>query len=110
MRSINARQLHELMGKHPHMPVVDVLPHEVHARAHIPGSINIPLSDARFIRRVRTAVEDSGLPVVVYCKDEHSDASPQAAAQLEGAGFKEVFGLRGGTEAWAAAGYTLVPS
>ena len=46
--------------------VVEVLPEDDYAPAHLPGAINLPLRqlDAR-----RAAVLDHARPVVVYCWD-----------------------------------------
>lgn len=108
MRTINAKQLHEMMLKHPGMPVVDVLAKDTHRKAHIPGSINVPLEGDGFLDRLRRISADPNQPVVVYCKNKDCDASPRAAARLEDAGYAEVIDFEGGMTEWENAGYSLV--
>jgi rhodanese-related sulfurtransferase len=46
--------------------IVEVLPHEEHAWAHLPGAANIPL---RELDADGSAALDRRRPVVVYCND-----------------------------------------
>lgn len=46
--------------------IVDVLPHAEYTQAHIPGAINIPLSQ---LTADSATVLDPTRPVVVYCHD-----------------------------------------
>ncbi len=84
--------------------LIDVLPEDVHAKAHIPGAINIPLESGNFAERVTAAVDSKGAPVVVYCSDVTCDLSKRAAQQLHMAGLRAVYRYEGGLQAWAEAG------
>jgi rhodanese-related sulfurtransferase len=46
--------------------IVEVLPHEEHAWAHLPGATNIPLKE---LDSDGSSVLDRRRPVVVYCND-----------------------------------------
>lgn len=46
--------------------LVEVLPAEEYAEAHLPGALNIPLKE---LDRSRVAQLDPARPVVVYCWD-----------------------------------------
>jgi rhodanese-related sulfurtransferase len=46
--------------------LVEVLPAESYAKAHLPGAINIPLKE---LNSDSTAVLDRDRPIVVYCYD-----------------------------------------
>jgi rhodanese-related sulfurtransferase len=51
---------------HDGVQVVEVLPSEEHAWAHLPGAINIPLKE---LDSDGSAVLDRRRPIVVYCND-----------------------------------------
>ncbi len=57
-------QLQELIDRGAQ--VVEVLPEDDYAPAHLPGAINLPL---RALDEQAAAVLDRGRPVVVYCWD-----------------------------------------
>jgi len=61
---IGLDRLHELLAAGAQL--VEVLPAEDYAKAHLPGAINIPLAkvDERGV-----SVLDRSRPVVVYCWD-----------------------------------------
>src|SRR5437660_5253862 len=65
--------------------LVEVLPRHEYRELHLPGAINLPLSelDARGAQCL-----DRGRPVVVYCWDALCDLSPRAAARLDQLGFE----------------------
>jgi phage shock protein E len=57
-------QLQELIDRGAQ--VVEVLPEDDYAPAHLPGAINLPL---RALDKQSVAVLDRASPVVVYCWD-----------------------------------------
>jgi phage shock protein E len=61
---IGLEQLQELIDRGAQ--VVEVLPGDNYAPAHIPGAINLPL---RQLDESAAAALDRGRPVVVYCWD-----------------------------------------
>ncbi|MBS1895346.1 MAG: CBS domain-containing protein [Actinobacteria bacterium] len=68
--------------------LVEVLPPEEYAEAHLPGAINIPL---KALDADSTAMLNKQAPVVVYCWDYLCDMSPRAAARLDSLGFERVY-------------------
>jgi len=68
--------------------LVEVLPAEEYAEAHLPGAINIPL---KALDAESTSTLDKSEPVVVYCWDYLCDMSPRAAARLDTLGFEHVY-------------------
>lgn len=96
--------LDELRGKDGGAPVVlDVREPEEHRMGLIPGSI--PLPRARIESRIAGLVPDVETRVCVVC---HSGTrSLLAAKTLIEMGFRRVCALRGGTEAWRAAGLPI---
>ena len=61
---IGLEQLHELIDQGAQ--VVEVLPEDDYAPAHLPGAINLPL---RQLDEQAATTLDRGRPVVVYCWD-----------------------------------------
>lgn len=80
--------------------VVDVRTPEEYARGHIPGAVNVPLDQIAF----RLDQLPSG-PVVTVCSMGHR--ARRGAERFARLG-RPAMSLRGGTKAWAAAGYPLV--
>jgi len=87
-------------GKQPHM-LVDVRTAGEYARGHVPGAVNIPLSEIAG----RTAELPDDQPVVVVCAS--GNRSKSGCAQLTKAGFKNIYNFNGGTSAWKSAGFSL---
>jgi rhodanese-related sulfurtransferase len=76
--------------------VIDVREPDEHAREHIPGARLVPLS------RFDPAGVPHGRTLVLHCKS--GKRSAEAAARLAAAGRTDVVQLKGGIEAWKAAG------
>lgn len=94
-QEVDARTLREWLDADSAL-VVDVREPEEFAREHIPGARLIPLS----------AFEPSRIPagamVVLHCRSGRRSA--EAAARLASTGRCDVLQLKGGIEAWKAAG------
>ncbi len=104
MRAIDVDELQRLMDSDEDVTVINVLPPEQHEKKHVPGSINIPLSESDFEERVEEAAGGKSATVVVYCANEDCDLSPQASRRLDEDGFEDVIDFKGGVEAWDRAG------
>ena len=104
MQTINVEQLKEMKQSQQNLTVINVLPESSHEKAHVPGSITIPLETDDFVQPVERAVGGKARPLVVYCANPSCDLSPKAAKQLESSGFTEVFDFEGGVEAWREEG------
>ncbi len=92
---LSPSQAKSLIGQNPDVQFVDVRePHERLACA-IPGTLHIPLGALpRHLHKL-----DPERPVIVHCKSGmRSAAACQLLRQL---GFREVYNLRGGIDAWA---------
>lgn len=70
----------------------------------LPNAIHIPLS--QLSSRSQEIAGFTSRPVLAYCARGNRSAS--AAGRLTKLGFKEVYGLRGGINAWRAAGLPVV--
>lgn len=82
--------------------IVDVNPAQLYATGHIPGAINIPLSDLISLMGMIPA----GQKVVVYCELDTNAAF--AVQTLRVYGDRDASVLLGGVVAWQAAGMPVV--
>lgn len=82
---------------------IDVREEEEHAEVHIPGTINIPLSE--FPARMDEISDDA--PVVLVCNT--GVRSSQAALFLAGMGYDQdlIYNLEDGTKGWLKKGYPV---
>ncbi|MEZ5292764.1 MAG: rhodanese-like domain-containing protein [Vicinamibacterales bacterium] len=111
IRTISQQELVErLEGEQPRndqrsggYALVNVLDHDAFAKAHIPGSVNIPAGhEEAFKERYDTSKE-----IILYCSSASCPASPRVARVLEAQGFGHVEHYRAGLEGWAESGYAL---
>ena len=81
--------------------LIDVREEDEYAAGHIPGTLNIPLSElpARFDE----LSEDS--PVLLVCNT--GVRSSQAALFLAGMGYDDLYNLEDGTKGWMKKGYAV---
>jgi rhodanese-related sulfurtransferase len=104
MQALDTNGLTELRRRNDGLQLINVLSRACFHQGHIPGSVNIPLTDADFVARVESLISGRHAPVVVYCAGEECDASEKAATKLEKAGFRRVYDYAGGMQAWQNAG------
>jgi len=90
------------------MVIVDTNTKSMYDEGHLPGAISIPWDMGGF-------KQDPGLPrgVTLYfycvCADEE-DSGHMGLSAVSEWGYRNVVLLKGGTPAWEAAGYELIPS
>jgi rhodanese-related sulfurtransferase len=107
VQTINTETVAGMQRRRDEVPVINVLSQEQFRQRHIPGSQNIPLTDPRFVEKVESAIAGRDAPVIVYSASEECDASQQAAAKLEAAGFSDVYDYAGGMRAWTESGRSV---
>lgn len=95
---IDAATLRDLLARNQAV-VIDVREPDEHARERIPGSLLRPLSG--FDPSEIPAPED-GRRIVLHCRS--GTRSAEAASRLRAAGRRDVVQLKGGIQAWKAAG------
>jgi rhodanese-related sulfurtransferase len=81
-------------------PVLDVRSPEEFAKGHVTGAINLNIHSPDFA--ARAAQFDKKKPILLNCHAGSRGAI--AAAELSKLGFKNVFNLEGGLDAWEKAG------
>lgn len=104
--TINADQLHELVGSGAEYALVDVREAGVTATQ---GSILLAVSIPLGVLELRAPVRIPRLstPVVVYSRDSSDGLAERAAARLTALGYNDIRVLDGGVAAWAAAGHKV---
>lgn len=80
--------------------VLDVRNPEEFAAGHIRGAVNIPLQDLP--QRLGELEKSRSKTIIVVC--QAGVTSAKASAQLDKAGFKDVYSLTGGLAAWQSQG------
>jgi rhodanese-related sulfurtransferase len=97
--TIDTEGVQELLGAGAQL--VEVLPKDAFDREHLPGAINIPLTE---MTEEAVGRLDRSRPVIAYCFDHECDLSPRAAAWLEVLGFEQAYDYTASKVAWLAMG------
>jgi hydroxyacylglutathione hydrolase len=99
VREVN---LDELLAQPADAAVVDVREPEEFVNGHVPGAVNLPQAD--LATRLNEVPRDR--PVFVICQGGFR--SLRAAQYLSQCGISDVASVKGGTEAWRAAGGEII--
>ena len=105
MARINVDELYERMRGDPVPVVVDVRSSTAREleRRRIPGALHMPVQEVE--QHVRSLPRDR--EIILYCTCPNEASAAQAARVLVRNGFRRVRPLRGGLDAWIAAGYAV---
>ncbi|VWB37295.1 ArsR family transcriptional regulator [Burkholderia lata] len=82
--------------------LLDVRPHDEFAQGHLPGALNIPLSELD----ARVSELPAGTEIVAYCRGPYCVFAVEAVAALRARGFKAAR-LEDGFPEWKAAGLAV---
>jgi len=108
METISREQAQVLVrerGRHK-VTVIEALSRENYDKFHLPGAKNVPF-DADFDENIQQAVPDKSSPVMIYCMNSESEASPQAAKRMDELGYSRVFAYEAGKVDWKQAGLKI---
>ena len=100
-QNLDATSFNEKMRQTPAKTVLDVRTAQEIAGGTLPGAVNIDFFAPDFTKQLGRL--DKTKPVFVYCAV--GGRSGKATQQLQQAGFKAVYNLSGGMQAWQQAGY-----
>jgi membrane protein DedA with SNARE-associated domain/rhodanese-related sulfurtransferase len=105
MARINVDDLNKRMQGDPLPLIVDVRSTTSVGleRRRIPGALSVPVQEVE--RHVRSLPRDR--EIILYCNCPNEASAAQAAKLLIAQGFRQVRPLRGGLDAWIAAGYAV---
>lgn len=93
-------QFQDYIAHHPSALLIDVRTHEEFAEGHLPGAVNISITESSFDSKMSQYSKEE--PVLVYCRSGHR--STIACNRLLSLGFIEVKNLTQGITGWQAAG------
>jgi rhodanese-related sulfurtransferase len=94
---ISREELHRRLHDHS-LTIVDVLPPESYASAHIPGALSMPLEHVASL--AGKLLPDRAAEIIVYCGNLSCDRSVQALHQLQELGYTNVRDYRAGIADW----------
>lgn len=100
MKTIKREELKKMIESKEDFLLINVLSKESFDEKHIPGSINIPVKNDDFIKRVEILTGTKTKKIVVYCANFECTASPTAAKKLTEVGFTNVYYYQGGVDDW----------
>lgn len=101
---LEANDFKDKMNKLSNEVVIDLRSHgELHRLGPIEGSKNIDFNSGRLLTSVSGFQKDT--PIMLYCAT--GGRSAKAATQLKSEGFTKIYDLKGGINAWKAAGLPI---
>jgi glyoxylase-like metal-dependent hydrolase (beta-lactamase superfamily II)/rhodanese-related sulfurtransferase len=99
IEQVRVEEVKELTGTEKYLQFIDVRRPAEHANGHAGRTLNIPLDKLeKELERL-----DPEAPTFVICQSGYR--SSLGASILENAGFKTVYNVTGGTQAWTKAGF-----
>ena len=102
---MTATELRKALASEKPPVVVDVLPAESYAAAHVKGAISIP--SAQIQGAAARQLPDKSARIVVYCASFHCGASTSAATALQKLGYTNVYDFKGGLKQWRELGLPI---
>jgi rhodanese-related sulfurtransferase len=107
MQSLGTPELKSMFDREEELTLINTLSPAQFRKAHIPGSVNVPVNDAGFVKKVETLVDSKDETIVVYSVGVKCESSMKAARKLDKAGFENVYRYVGGARAWRGLGGSL---
>jgi polyisoprenoid-binding protein YceI len=104
---MTAHELESLLHSSRSPRAINVLPPEIHAACHIPGSENACVYETTFPEQVRALIPQSSDLLIVYGAGDGSLDAVTAAEKLRGFGYSHVQAFEGGLSEWRTAGLPL---
>lgn len=102
IKRLNVKEFKELMDKTPNKTILDVRTNGEVAQGVLPQAMQIDYNSENFESQLDKL--DKNKPVFIYCAV--GGRSGSACSILAKKGFKQVYNLEGGINAWRASGLT----
>ena len=103
-KALNANAFEKVLAEDRSAQLVDVRTTAEYANSHLNGAKLISINEAGFAEKIGQL--DKNRPALVYCASGSRSAA--AADQMTKMGFKTVYDLEGGINAWRATGNQVV--
>ena len=105
VKNVNVAEFDQLyQDKNEETIVLDVRTAQEYASGHLDGAVLLNVNDSNF--RTEVAKLDKDAKVLVYCAV--GGRSAYAATIMEELGFKDIYNLKGGIQAWGSSGKKIV--
>jgi rhodanese-related sulfurtransferase len=104
-RKITREELKRKLDAGEDFVLIEALPRQYWAKAHIPGAVNLPHDQVRAL--AAELIPDKDREIVVYCADTACPNSGIAAKALTDLGYRRVSEYIEGKADWQAVGYAL---
>ena len=96
-KNLSVEEFQDRLTRDEGVQLLDVRTPQEYAEGHIPGAVNIDWLADGFVEAVQAAI-DPGREVLIYCR--RGRRSAEAADTLETLGYKRIFNLKDGFNAW----------
>ncbi len=106
-REMSPNELNDWLRQKKQFYLIDLLKSDTFTRRHIPDARNACVFEVTFIDQVKAITDDSNAEIVLYGASARSMDAAVAAEKLHHNGYRHLFVVKGGMEAWQAAGLSL---
>jgi polyisoprenoid-binding protein YceI len=106
-KELASNELAHWIEEEKYFYLIDTLVNDHFRRIHLPDAINACVFEVTFIEQVKAVTEDKDAEIVLYGSSSRSMDAITAAGKLTHEGYRNVYVLKGGVEAWRAAGLSV---
>src|SRR5262245_16961178 len=105
VETISRDELTAKIARHDNFRLVEIMPEDAYHQAHLPGAINMPADQIKSLASKR--LRDREAEIVVYSDGAESNASTEAARELEELGYTHVRDYVEGKQDWIDTGLPI---
>jgi rhodanese-related sulfurtransferase len=106
-KELSPEELHRWTKKDTTFYLIDTLKFDIFSRSHLPNARNACIFEVTFVDQVKSIADDINSEIVLYGASNRSLDAITAAEKLEQSGYRYIYVLKGGIEAWRSAGFSL---
>jgi rhodanese-related sulfurtransferase len=106
-KELSPEELHRWTKKDTTFYLIDTLKFDIFSRSHLPNARNACIFEVTFVDQVKSIANDINSEIVLYGASNRSLDAITAAEKLEQSGYRYIYVLKGGIEAWRSAGFSL---
>ena len=106
-KELSPEDLHRWIEEEKIFYLIDTLKFDNFSRRHLPNAMNACVFEMTFIDQVKSITVDTNSEIVLYGASNRSLDAITAADKLEQNGYRYIYVLKGGIEAWHSAGLSL---